>query len=102
MSFHRHEWLRARFEDGSYGLRCAVCQKPYPVKLSALVGEPSIASRIEGRANRSLAESADAPMTGIEAETIREQQESQQVRAALRSIEIAEIRQRVSRRWGNQ
>jgi hypothetical protein len=25
-----HRWVRARWEDGSYGFRCAQCMKPYP------------------------------------------------------------------------
>jgi hypothetical protein len=25
-----HHWVRARWEDGSYGFRCAQCMKPYP------------------------------------------------------------------------
>ncbi len=25
-----HAWVRARWEDGSYGLRCSRCMKAYP------------------------------------------------------------------------
>lgn len=24
-----HRWVRARWEDGTYGLRCAECMRPY-------------------------------------------------------------------------
>lgn len=26
----RHQWVRARWEDGSYGYRCAACMRKYP------------------------------------------------------------------------
>lgn len=38
-----HHWVRARWPDGSYGLRCSACMKPYPVTWNALMEqeEPS-------------------------------------------------------------
>ncbi|MGH9393894.1 MAG: hypothetical protein ACRD1E_06965 [Terriglobales bacterium] len=24
-----HRWVRARWDDGTYGLRCAACMRPY-------------------------------------------------------------------------
>ncbi|HZT74313.1 MAG TPA: hypothetical protein VE996_11720 [Terriglobales bacterium] len=32
-----HHWVRARWADGSYGLRCASCMKPYPVTFDDLM-----------------------------------------------------------------
>jgi hypothetical protein len=35
-----HKWVRARFDDGSYGLRCHLCMKAYPRTWDALVAQP--------------------------------------------------------------
>lgn len=35
----RHQWVRARWEDGSYGFRCAACMKPYPRTWNDIVGD---------------------------------------------------------------
>ena len=34
----RHQFVRARFEDGGYGLRCMHCLRPYPTTWNDLVG----------------------------------------------------------------
>ncbi|MGH9417189.1 MAG: hypothetical protein ACRD01_11225 [Terriglobales bacterium] len=32
-----HQWVRARWEDGTYGLRCSRCMKPYSRTWNELV-----------------------------------------------------------------
>lgn len=32
-----HHWVRARWSDGSYGLRCSACMKPYAVTWNELL-----------------------------------------------------------------
>jgi hypothetical protein len=56
-----HKWIRARWPDGSYGLRCQLCMKAYrgtwnsliaqrlsnsadPIRTRCIVGEPADAS----------------------------------------------------------
>lgn len=40
-----HEWIRARRDDGAYGLRCRSCMKVYPVTFNDLLdaGRPAAA-----------------------------------------------------------
>lgn len=35
-----HQWLRARWADGSYGLRCGRCCKKHPQTFTALIRQP--------------------------------------------------------------
>ncbi|HUX68359.1 MAG TPA: hypothetical protein VMV31_12805 [Terriglobales bacterium] len=35
-----HRWVRARWQDGSYGLRCAQCMKAYPRTWNELIAAP--------------------------------------------------------------
>ena len=39
-----HQWVRARWEDGSYGLRCAQCMKPYARTWNEIISQPPLAS----------------------------------------------------------
>ncbi|MGH9482461.1 MAG: hypothetical protein ACRD1L_10280 [Terriglobales bacterium] len=49
-----HRWVRARWQDGSYGLRCAECMKAYPHTWEDLIAkvEPQkvAVSRLAGAA----------------------------------------------------
>ena len=33
-----HRWVRARWDDGTYGLRCALCMKPYRHTWDEIIG----------------------------------------------------------------
>lgn len=35
-----HHWVRTRWDDGSYGLRCEHCLKPYPVTWNDVLQQP--------------------------------------------------------------
>lgn len=35
-----HHWVRTRWDDGSYGLRCEHCLKPYPHTWNDLLQQP--------------------------------------------------------------
>ncbi|HVA62762.1 MAG TPA: hypothetical protein VNF74_03475 [Terriglobales bacterium] len=35
-----HRWVRARWQDGSYGLRCAQCMKAYPHTWNEIIAGP--------------------------------------------------------------
>jgi hypothetical protein len=35
-----HKWVRARFDDGSYGLRCQLCMKHYRHTWDGLMAQP--------------------------------------------------------------
>lgn len=51
----KHHWVRARWEDGSYGMRCAQCMKPYSHTWNELVeAEPPRrpASAVAGKFRR--------------------------------------------------
>lgn len=34
-----HKWVRARWQDGSYGLRCQNCMKRYPRTWDQIIGQ---------------------------------------------------------------
>lgn len=36
-----HQWVRARWRDGSYGLRCASCMKAYPHTWDEILATPA-------------------------------------------------------------
>jgi len=36
-----HHWVRARWEDGTYGLRCAECMRPYRRTWDELLTPPA-------------------------------------------------------------
>ncbi|HXE30650.1 MAG TPA: hypothetical protein VN515_02485 [Terriglobales bacterium] len=40
-----HRWVRARWDDGSYGLRCSLCMKPYRHTWDEIIGAPAAAAR---------------------------------------------------------
>jgi hypothetical protein len=47
-----HRWVRARWADGSYGLRCAHCMKPYPRTWNDILDQtPSTATEIPDSAS---------------------------------------------------
>lgn len=35
-----HQWVRARWEDGTYGLRCSSCMKAYPHTWDDILAAP--------------------------------------------------------------
>ncbi|HVB40489.1 MAG TPA: hypothetical protein VNE83_06285 [Terriglobales bacterium] len=39
-----HQWVRARWDDGSYGLRCAQCMKPYARTWNEIISQPPLTS----------------------------------------------------------
>lgn len=39
-----HQWVRARWDDGSYGLRCALCMRPYARTWNEIIAQPPLAS----------------------------------------------------------
>lgn len=40
-----HQWVRARWEDGSYGLRCSSCMKAYPTTWNDILAAPVTKAR---------------------------------------------------------
>ena len=38
-----HRWLRARWADGTYGLRCSRCMVAYPHTWEEVMGRPTVA-----------------------------------------------------------
>lgn len=36
-----HHWVRARWEDGSYGLRCEYCFKRHPQTWNQILAQPA-------------------------------------------------------------
>lgn len=41
-----HQWVRARWEDGSYGLRCARCMTAYAHTWNEVMGTPTAAAPV--------------------------------------------------------
>lgn len=58
-----HQWVRARWQDGSYGLRCSNCMKAYPHTWNEIIGsKPTVCSASTAAIEASV---ADAPHFGL-------------------------------------
>jgi len=57
-----HRWIRARWGDGSYGMRCANCMKPYPRTWDDLIEGPRAES---GSGSAKLARAVEAEFTPL-------------------------------------
>lgn len=44
-----HHWVRARWDDGSYGLRCAHCMKPYHHTWNEIIAGPKAVGAVGSR-----------------------------------------------------
>lgn len=55
-SICKHRWVRARWEDGSYGLRCAHCMQAYPKTWEDVIGRSGEAAPPPGPPPAPLAE----------------------------------------------
>lgn len=54
----KHQWIRARWDDGSYGLRCSQCMKPHKQTLTELIRQPHLVAGARRPRNYTAAEPA--------------------------------------------
>ena len=56
-----HHWLRARWDDGSYGFRCAHCMKPYRHTWNEIFSQPVPRTSLLYRGQPAVGQPAKVP-----------------------------------------